>query len=71
MPSRLVELGLVARRGFSTSHARTSVRLTSFRLGDGADERQLDVRGKPRPTQDTGSSPASFFLSRVFSIVTS
>jgi hypothetical protein len=40
-------------------------------LGDGADERELDVRGKPRPADGAVQAQPDFFRSRVFSIDTS
>jgi hypothetical protein len=40
-------------------------------LGDGADERELDLRGQTRPPDGAGQTQPDFFRSRVFSIDTS
>lgn len=42
-----------------------------FGLGDGADERELDLRRKTRPAEGTRQAQPDFFRSRVFSIETS
>jgi hypothetical protein len=51
--------------------AGTHDREGSFRgLGDGADGRELDLRGQPCPADGAPSTQPDFFPSRMFSIET-